>query len=232
MSANPVGAVGDVLKREVGGLPVIAWAGIVGGGIVVGRRLAGGGLFGGGRTPAPEVTPFIDPNVTGYTATGEPASSGQLGGSGSKPTTNAQWRAAAVDFLVSVGTNPIAAELAVTRYLSGEALTGTEPAIISTAVRQLGAPPEGVPLPPAPPPSSNPTGAARSPRSTTVKAPYGLGENLNQVATRIRRPLLLGGEGVTTTPTGAPLTAAYLANVNGLSVSFTRALKPGTRIVY
>lgn len=71
------------------------------------------------------------------------------------------------------------------------------------------------------------TTTTRAYRYTTVAAPYGLGENLNQVAVRIRNVL-----GVTKTVHGQPLTASYLASVNNLAVSVTKALPRNTRIRY
>lgn len=225
---TPGEAVGNVVSREVGGLPVYAWAGIVGVGLYLGRRLSGGGLFGGGRAATPELVPFTDPNTTGYTATGEPASSGGAPAP-TRPATNQQWRIAAVDYLVASGVDPVAAEQAIGRYLAGYTLNAADRAIIATAVRQIGNPPEA---PPVPDTATPVPGTPRAQRYTTVMAPYGLGENLNQVAARIRRPTATGGLGTTTTPAGQPLTAAYLANVNGLNVSTSRALRRGTRIAY
>lgn len=228
-AGDSLGAVGGVLGREVGGLPVVAWAGIAGAGILLGRRLlAGRASSGGGGT----ATPFVDPNTTGYTATGEPATSGGAGAVG-KPTyaDNIAWRKAALDYLSSVSVAGATAQRAIDKYLTGGDNTATDEAIVNTAIRAIGPPPESVPVG-APPATSPVPGTPRGIRSTTVLAPYGMGENLNQVAARIRRPKLLGGLGVTTTPDNRPLTAAYLAGANGLRVRTDVALRKGTRISF
>lgn len=219
--SQPLEAVGGALTREVGGLPVVAWGLIAGGGLLLGRRILGGGGLGGGGGTA---TPFVDPNSTGYTATGEPASGGY--GAVSSPTSitsNDQWRRAAVDYLISVGVQGTTAEAAVGRYLAGKA-TAADLAVVDTAIRRIGSPPDA---PVIPDPSPSVPGTPRPVRSTTVMAPFGLGENLDQVAARIRNVM-----GVKTTPDGRPLTASYLASTNGLNVRTTTALRAGTRILY
>ena len=223
VSDSPLDGAGKILGREVGGIPVAGWLAIVGAGYFVGRKLVGG--FGGGGGGGTGV-PFVDPNSTGYTASGEPASSGDQGGEKDTIADNSEWRRVALDYLQSIGVKGADAERAVSRYLNGYTLTAADEATINTVIRRIGAPPESVPTPVGSP-VVTPPGAGRSPRSTTVLAPYGLGENANQVASRIRRTL-----GVTTTPTGAPLTGAYLVKTNGLNVGVTRALRKGTRIVY
>lgn len=227
MTASPLGAVGGALSREVGGLPVGVWGLIAAGGLVLGRKFAGGDLFGGGGAPAPAGVPFIDPNSTGYTATGEtatttsPATVPQI-------TDNAAWRRAAVDYLTARQIAYVDAERAIGRYLTGDVLTAADVATVNTAVRGIGSPPDAPPTPtpvtPATPPPGAPTG--RQIKTTTVLAPYGLGENAKQIATRLRKA------GTQTTTDGRPLTAAYLMRSNGLTGSTSRALRPGARIVY
>lgn len=223
-------AIADNLTREVGGLPVYGWAAIVGGGIFVGRKLAGGGLF-GGRSSAPAGVPFIDPNTTGYTATGEPASSGGVNLTATTYTDNRAWRRAAVDYLTAAGVGAVAAERAIGRYLQGIELDATDVAIVQTAIRHLGNPPESVPVPttqPDAPVPSNPV-TVRAPRSTTVtRTSDGDGETANEVAARIRGPWLQ----TPTTTDGRPLTGGYLVALNGLNTWATRPLRIGTRIIY
>lgn len=217
MADSPIPAA---LSRQVGGLPVYGWAAIVGGGLLLGRRLAAGrGGGSGGGTP----TPFVDPNPTGYIATGEPGTTTGPTGSGPvKPTTNAEWRRAAVDYLVSNGTAPVIAERAIGRYLSGAALDAQDAAAVNTAVRYLGSPPEAPPTPDTP---VKTPGVPRAVKSTTVRRKAnGVGESANDVATRVRKATPL-------TTDGRPLTGAYIASLNGLR-STTAALWEGTRLLY
>lgn len=161
----------DYAKREVGGVPVAGWVAVLAVGLVVGRKIAsGGGLFQPKATLAP-----VDYG-TGYNAAGGPATSTTTTGTSSGPADNSAWSRLAIDYLISTGAEPVAASRAIGRYLSGDTITETERAMIAQAIRQIGTPPEGVPV------------GSTTPKPLilggTIRA--GVGEDAYALATRIR----------------------------------------------
>lgn len=79
----------------------------------------------------------------------------------SRPTTNAQWEALAIDYLIGRLYTPAYAQTAITKALTGEPLTVAEKAAVGLAIFAYGNPPEGMPPlgadpGPTPPPSTPP----------------------------------------------------------------------------
>jgi len=115
---------------------------------------------------------------TGLTPTGIPG-----------PITNVQWSRLAFDYLIGQGNDPALVERALAKYISGNALTQAEQAVVNLAQRAFGAPPEGliiVPQAPATPavptnppvvPGTGPipkptTGAAKTERRSVIVARF------------------------------------------------------------
>ena len=94
-------------------------------------------------------------------------------------TTNAEWSQRVIDLLTDVGYDRTKAAQTIGKYLSGQALDGTEKLIIQTAIAMLGNPPAGA-LPiisqqgPYPTVPSTPT-TALAPPSLAVRPGMGKG---------------------------------------------------------
>jgi hypothetical protein len=92
-----------------------------------------------------------------------------------RPTTNAEWESAAIDYLVARGFSAAFAQTAVVKALTGEPLSTAEIAAVSLALAALGNPPEGMPpigaAPPPPPPVTPPPPTKPKPPPVTKPAP-------------------------------------------------------------
>lgn len=80
----------------------------------------------------------------------------------SAPLNNGDWSRRAFDVLVSEGNSPTAVSDALTKYLTGDPITAQQEALVSMALRRVGAPPEGAP---------SITRAAPAPAATAPTAP-------------------------------------------------------------
>lgn len=165
------------LQRKIGPFPVVAWLGIIGGGIVLGLILRRTGAF--KRDNAPADLPEGDESAGAPPGSGAGVTSGaavgrvpQSAGTGSVTpagtpvvtqtyATNADWQRAAIAALIAVGIDAITAARAVGKYLDGATLDYAEGQALAIVLKQLGAPPEYVPTPNVEaPPSSAPIGRA------------------------------------------------------------------------
>jgi hypothetical protein len=145
----------DFLKRKVGPLPIAVW--IIIGVVVwwyVSNRSGGGtaGSAAGSAAANQETDPAgnvgtIDP-ATGYVY-GTPedlASLASNNSTGTAPqtapsttyTTNAQWQAAAIAYLVQNGVNTNEATQATVQYLAGQVPTSTQEGYINEAIQGIG----------------------------------------------------------------------------------------------
>ena len=149
------------LGHKVGPLPVGAWAVVIVGGLGVGYYINRHAAASASTAPAP-----VDPSASTAYQTG--AQGGPLenlsgvGNVGNAPSpgpllrTNAQWRTAAIRYLVSAGNNPLASTRAVLKYLKGRPLSPTEDALVSAAIGGIGPAPQRVPIPQQEHPQSTP----------------------------------------------------------------------------
>jgi hypothetical protein len=85
-----------------------------------------------GPSPSASLPIFVQPTTPG-SSTPTP------------PRDNGEWRRRALELLISEGKDPIASQQAVALFLDGKPLTEQQAALVSIAVRLLGAPPEYVP---------------------------------------------------------------------------------------
>lgn len=69
----------------------------------------------------------------------------QTGTATTRPTTNPSWQSQGVDLLVGRGASAAAAESALSKALTGEALTAQERAWVSQVIAVLGSAPDGMP---------------------------------------------------------------------------------------
>jgi hypothetical protein len=144
---------------------VWGWAAIGVTGIGAGLLIRRSSLFGGvgdddaqavedqtpeGYLPGPQLNTGYVPLPTGAA----PAPPGP-----GRPTTNAEWQVAAVDWLVTQRVSGTLASNAIAKFLQGVKLDVPETAAVNMAVQHLGAPPEGAPpveVTPPPPPTPTP----------------------------------------------------------------------------
>lgn len=135
------------MTKKLGPLPLYAYAVIIVGvayGVYwwknnrVGVARPEGATTDVGSGFATGAQPF--PSAGGYTGTVP-----QTGTAAPSSKTNAQWAKATADSLIaSGGGNPADIMNAITAYLGGNALDEKASAIIATALRQYGSPPEGI----------------------------------------------------------------------------------------
>jgi len=141
----------------------------------------------GVETPVSATSPASTYNGTNTTENAFPSAN-----------TNAIWARNTTNSLVSQGSDPTLVSNAVSKYLSGAALTAAERAVINTAITKFGVPPEGViavketpapaPKPAAPKPAPKP--AAPKPAPSKAAAPKATlytvrpGDSLSAIAGR------------------------------------------------
>lgn len=169
----------DFLKTKVGPLPLGIWLGV---GLAVYLYFSRSGGGGQQTDPAGNVG-AINP-ATGYVY-GSPEDRAALAGSSAGPTSDTQpsgstvagayadnnaWGRAAVNYLVSLGVDPSAANEAIQMYLSSQKLTTQQQADVNLAVQGLGPPPDlpgpvgSAPGPVVtPPPGTKPPGGGFTP---------------------------------------------------------------------
>lgn len=192
-------AIRESLTVKVAGLPTWAW-GLGVGGAVLGFMA----WRDRGNDTEPEASPEPTPNVSGDPVTGgaegpftmtpspfgngsfavAPVSSDPVEGdptSSKSPETNEAWRRVAIDWAIGMGYPPITASEAIGKHLNGEPMTSAEIAVVTSAIRQFGAPPQGAPSiiqvkakpvsTPKPPPSSKPK-PKPAPTAPTARSYY------------------------------------------------------------
>lgn len=138
-------AAGIDLGKQVGPLPLGAWAAIVAGGLGIAwyTRQQGGGK----PVDVPVNDTSGNPGVgmgAGWIAVSPPTDGPP--GSG-KPTTNEEWAVQAINYLIRAGYDPTAADLAVRKYLEAQPLSIQEKALLGLALTFLGSPPVPLPAP-------------------------------------------------------------------------------------
>ena len=149
----------DTLTQKLGPLPVWAWGVGAGAVIIGGRRLLSA------RTGAAIAAATVTAAATGappspVAAAGPPASFGVpsfSAGSGYQPAptaadtstpapaSNDGWQSDAVRMLIAGGASPLLAQQAIGAYLTGDAITPAQRALIEQAIRTVGMPPAAVP---------------------------------------------------------------------------------------
>jgi len=168
------------LTRKIGPLPLWAWV------TIPAVAYIGYRYWEASRNPP--VASSGDSGATGYSDVASPTDLSGLSGGGpsysSSPspgtvttgpegaTSNASWADMVLSALTAGGTNPTAANNALTSYLNGIPLTNSQAGIINGVIGTYGAPPEGlIPVtlvpPPAPPKVTTPTPTASKPKVTT-----------------------------------------------------------------
>lgn len=142
---------GETLGKKVGPLPVAGWIAAVGGGLGIAWYLRRNGM----SPDAADVT--TDPGTSTTSGTGGaavsdpygPATDGldDTGDTTVTPaiSTNAQWRIAAVKYLIGLNVAGTSAEKAVAAYFSGAKLTATQGVWINQVLAGIGPTPAPVP---------------------------------------------------------------------------------------
>lgn len=164
-AAEGAKGIGNSFTRKLGPLPVWAWGGLLALAIVIYRKKFGGGGGGGATDPAGNVG-AIDPQ-TGYvygspqdqsalaarnqTSSTDTSSSSGSTTAGQYPD-NASWDRAAINYLVSLGEDPTAANEAIQQYLGSQTLTPQQQSMVNLAIQGIGAPPQ-LPGPTGTPPA-------------------------------------------------------------------------------
>lgn len=176
--------LGELAGRQLGPLPLGAWALAVGGGVAVAIVVRRNALS-APASPAELYDPTADAGTgTGTAVNNAAGNSGGVTNIGTSYATNDEWEAAAVRWLIGARYDPTAAQAAVSRWLTGVPTTLAERAMVSAALVAIGGPPtsppppdSGLPTESAPPrvpvPPKYPTpGNPSSPKPTT-QAPEG-----------------------------------------------------------
>lgn len=165
------------LERRVGPFPLVAWAGLIGGGAALGlvlrRRMKANPKSAGNTLPTISDDGGNPTGVTTATTAGQVTRGGTVivpqpsaGQNAPAPiTTNMEWARAAISWLISTGVDPGEAQSAITRFIDGAGVTARESSLISKAIGAQGPPPEYVspinivsaPAPDAPPGFQAPT---------------------------------------------------------------------------
>lgn len=136
------------LGKQVGPLPVGAWIGVVGGGLLIGWYFSKSSAKNNASADTPLV-PTTDPGVGtgGGQFIYDPPTSVDNPGNTDQILDNATWGRRATNWLIAQGYNPDTSQTAVTKFLSGVARSVIEQSLINLALVKFGTPPEGVLLP-------------------------------------------------------------------------------------
>lgn len=153
------------LGKQVGPLPLGAWIAVVAGGLglafVINRNQAN----------APAATSPVDQSVG--TGGGQVLSPDDP--TVAPPTTpvemdNEAWKRQGVNWLITQGQDPVAAELALRKYLDGQTLSVKERALVALVLAKFGSQPEPIAPTPDTPTTTDPTpGITVTKYPTTVK---------------------------------------------------------------
>lgn len=138
--------------KQVGPLPLGAWAVLVPGGLAVAffaanRKKAEANAQGFNLAPTRSVDadPGVGEGFAGFVnALQLPPAAAPTG-----PTTNEAWARDAINYLISQGADPTAADAAIRKYVTSQSLSAQERALVNMALKFLGSPPS--PLATAPP---------------------------------------------------------------------------------
>lgn len=136
------------LTKQFRGRPMWVWALVAVGGVLLGRLIVSRRAA-SSDVPAVDTSSATNANLPAISparlaaVTPVPASQAPTAG----PATNDQWSRVAAAMLVGAGNiDPVAAEQALSRYLSGRDITPEERGIINKAIQLAGPPPEGSPV--------------------------------------------------------------------------------------
>lgn len=143
----------ELLRKEVGPLPVGGWLIVIGAGLTFAywrkRNLATST-----NTPESEISPLLTDqtigNIGGLLAA---LNKGQTGVDTQTYTDNTSWYQQATRLLIGRGNSPDLVDNALRKYMQGQPLSSAETAIKELALQLVGP----IPSPP-PPPSTEPTG--------------------------------------------------------------------------
>lgn len=159
----------DKLTAKIGPLPAYMWGLILGGLLLAymwwSRRKSA--AAGAAQVVTTTGTPFDVPSTGGLSpAGGVSTGTDTTGTSGSSPWgTNALWEASALAALSGSGVSPLAAQIALEKYLNGVSLSTADQQIVNLALSKQGAPPNGLTGPPVldPVPSTSGGGTTTTP---------------------------------------------------------------------
>jgi hypothetical protein len=137
--------IGESLSGKIGPLPGYMWLVVAVGGVW--------GVYEWRKRAQPVsvgVAPMVDSGIVMPSAVGNAPGTNtsdglQVAGAAStSPSTNASWAKMVADSLVASGSDPGVVTNALAKYMAGSQLSASETAVINTAVRQYGSPPNGV----------------------------------------------------------------------------------------
>lgn len=154
-------AAGGAMGKQLGPLPLGAWAMVVGGALFFSFYMSKK------KTPAVDTT-TTNPGALVYTGSGGGGTDATNSpATGTVPTgflTNEAWANAAKTFLISQGIDGKEASDAIDLYINAQALNQKQSAWVAVATRQLGPPPQSLP-----PVTGTPTpGTTTPPNRTSV----------------------------------------------------------------
>lgn len=153
-------ADGFDLGKQVGPLPIGAWIGVVGGGLLIGWYFSKGAT----KPDSGVQVPLTEPGVGqgGGQFIFDPPT--QVETPAAEIQTNSDWARKATNWLIAKGYDPSASVSAVTKFLTGQNRTLHEQTLINLALLEYGAPPDEVPLPETPAPQPKPSPAPGTPK--------------------------------------------------------------------
>lgn len=143
------------LGKQIGPLPLGAWVGVVGGGLIIGWYFSKGTAKSDKAATAGDNTqvPLTDPGVGAGGDQFIYSPPTQVTPQDSNPTTNDEWGRQAKTWLVATrGADPGVATTAIDKFLQGLDRTLVEQALVNLALIEFGQPPESVPIPENPVP--------------------------------------------------------------------------------
>lgn len=130
----------EALAHRIGPMPAGAWAALVAGGLGIAYYTRSHPAA-SASTVDTAAAQELDNTVTGTSAVP------YTGSGAGEISTNDQWQARAVTYLISQGATGTSADEAVRNYLAGNTLTASQTALIDLVLAALGAPPSAPPLP-------------------------------------------------------------------------------------
>lgn len=159
--------------KQVGPLPLGAWAAIVAGGLYFAYMSSQKDTPTAGDTykmKDTSGTPGVGEGGSGmYWSDVNPNAGGTTGPVAPEPTTNEEWAKKAVNYLIAQGYDPAVADSAIRKYVNADtALNAQEYTLIRIALAALGSPPVPLPSPQFAPPTVIPT---PSPTPTPTPTP-------------------------------------------------------------
>jgi len=144
--------VANTIKKPIANVPIGVWAAVIAGSLAF-------AYFRSKKTSATTNTDATNPpSALVYTGVGGAGTDAD----NTKPTngttfqTNEAWAQAAKNYLIGQGVDAKEASDAVDLYVQGQALNGKQNAMISTAIRAIGSPPQTLPPTTGSPNPTNP----------------------------------------------------------------------------